>query len=63
MNKDNCDFIKTKLSELSDAVAKKDNEAVHGIYDEIMRHLAWKNEAILVQEIDKMVEGINFWYA
>lgn len=43
--------------------AKDDNERVHIDYDDYIKALAFVNQPELVIEADKLVEGIEFWYA
>lgn len=43
--------------------SKGDNEAIHGCYDDYIKAIAYTYEPELVEEADKLVEGISFWYA
>ena len=40
-----------------------DNEIVHGDYDDYIRAIAYASQPDLVEEADKLVQGIDFWYA
>jgi len=56
-------MIDKQLEELKELVREEDNEAVHYLYDKIVWELAYKQDKDLVEKIDKIVEGIDFWYA
>ncbi len=51
------------IEELKKAVKEKDNEWVHGVYDEIMELIARQADPKLVSKVQKLVGGMDFWYA
>jgi len=51
------------LIELKKAIKEGDNEAVHGIYDQLLKLRLRQHEPSFVRRLDKLVEGIAFWYA
>lgn len=63
MKTDNCDFIKVKTKKLETLITEGDNEAIHSCYDEIIKHIALKNDPLLTEKINKMVEDVDFWFA
>jgi len=55
--------IRAKIRKLKKFVEEGDNEQVHWIYDEIIYEIAKQYEPELVEKVDKISEGIIFWYA
>lgn len=51
------------IKELKAAVKDRDNESVHGIYDEIIELIARQADPKLVSKVQKLVGGMDFWYA
>jgi len=58
--------IKTQkdlIEELKKAIADRDNEVVHSIYDFIILSRLKELDPKLVEKLDKLVKGMDFWYA
>jgi len=53
----------TNIKRLKEKAKVCDNEMVHMYYDEIIYAIAKKYEPIKVKQIDKIVNGIHFWYS
>lgn len=51
------------MSRLKQAVLDDDNEVVHHLYDKIILMRLRQHDPNFVSKLDKIVEGINFWYA
>jgi hypothetical protein len=55
--------VEDLVDELKEAVAFGDNEAAHGVYDDILKKVAKEANPKLVQKLDRIVKGTDFWYA
>lgn len=51
------------IEDLKKAVKDRDNEAVHGIYDSLIKLRLNQHEPSFIKKLNKLVEGIDFWYA
>lgn len=51
------------IEDLRSAVDDVDNEVAHGVYDDILEHIAKKHEPKLLAEVLEIVKNTSFWYA
>ena len=55
--------IEELIKKLKEEVEENDNEVVHSLYDDIMVTRLAELDPKLLKRIDRIVKGVNFWYA
>lgn len=51
------------IEKLKKAVKTRDNEEVHGLYDELIIMRLRQHEPSFIRRLDRIVAGVNFWYS